>query len=190
MKRIFFFSIIMAIAGVGVTAPVSADGDAALATVKKLVGFIRYEKNELAMKQVGLAPISEYLMGSYYEKATDAQREKFEALLGEYVELRAFPLALKYFKDIDLSYDEPVEKGDTVHVRSSLLYAGSEQIVFTWVLSEHDGQWVITDFLDNRGVSSMGTNRDKQIQPVLKAKGVDGLINQMEKVVTAARKAQ
>ncbi|MCB1172543.1 MAG: ABC transporter substrate-binding protein [Leptospiraceae bacterium] len=188
MKRFLFF-LILVNAMAGATVPLFADGSAALATVKKLVGFIRYEKNDLALRQIGLQPVSQFLMGSHYEKATVAQRIKFQSLLGEYVELRAFPLALQYFKDIDPSYDAPVQKGQQMHVRSSLLYAGSEQIVFTWVLSEHEGQWVITDFLDQRGVSSMSTNRDKQIQPVLKAKGVVGLINQMEKIVAAARKA-
>ncbi len=191
MKRIFRILTVALIAGLVFSAnPVAAEGDgkAALAAVKKMVGFIRYEKNDLALKQVGLVPVSEYLMGSYYSKATAEQRSRFQELLGEYVELRAFPLALKYFKDIDLSYDEPVVKGDAVHVRSSLLYSGSEQLVFTWVLAEHDGKYVVTDFLDASNKSSMKTNRDKQIQPVLKQKGVAGLIKQMEQVVEKSRR--
>lgn len=175
------------IAGGVATGPVHAGGKSALASIKKMVGFIRYEKNELALKQVGLEPVSEYLMGSYYGQATPDQRAQFQKLLGEYVELRAFPLALKYFKDVDLSYDEPVQKGDAYHVSSSLNYAGSEQLVFTWVLQEHDGKYVITDFLDSTGKSSMQTNRDKQIQPVLKQKGVAGLLKTMEQVVGKLR---
>ncbi|MEQ9363014.1 MAG: ABC transporter substrate-binding protein [Leptospirales bacterium] len=187
MKR--FFMILAIIGLVLSTAPLAADADgkAALAAVKKMVGFIRYEKNGLALKQVGLVPVSEYLMGDFFAQATPAQRTRFQELLGEYVELRAFPLALKYFKDIDLTYDEPAVKGDVVHVRSSLLYAGSEQLVFTWVLAEHDGRYVVTDFLDSTNKSSMQTNRDKQIQPVLKQRGVDGLIKQMEQVVAKSR---
>ncbi|MCR9145401.1 MAG: ABC transporter substrate-binding protein [bacterium] len=185
MKR---FLMILAVIGlVFSAAPVAADGKSALASVKKMVGFIRYQKNGLALKQVGLVPVSQYLMGSYYDQATPEQRARFQELLGEYVELRAFPLALKYFKDIDLSYDEPTVKGDAVHVRSSLLYAGSEQVVFTWVLKEHDGKYVVTDFLDATNKSSMKTNRDKQIQPVLKQRGIDGLIKQMEQVVAKSR---
>lgn len=169
--------------------PIAAETDtkAALSAVKKLVGFIRFEKNDLALKQVGLVPISRFLMGSYYDRATPEQQTRFQTLLGEYVELRAFPLALKYFKDIDLSYEEPVIKGRQVLIRSSLLYAGSEQVMFTWVLEQHDGQYTIVDILDNGGKSSILTNRDKQIQPVLKKNGVAGLLTQMEKVVAKAR---
>lgn len=167
--------------------PVAADGTAALTSVKKLVGFIRYEKNDKALEQVGLDAISEFLMGSYYTKATPEQKSRVSDLMGEYIELQAFPLALKYFKDIDLAYDEPKEQGKDVHIRSTLLYAGSERVVFTWVLTEVGGEWVVTDFLDERGVSSMKASRDKQIQPVLKKSGVDGLIAQLEKVVAKLR---
>lgn len=187
MKRILMIFAIVGLILSSVPVAAEADGKAALSTVKKLVGFIRYEKNDLALKQVGLVPVSRFLMGDYYDQATPDQRARFQALLGEYVELRAFPLALKYFKDIDLSYDEPVVKGEQVLVRSSLLYAGSEQVVFTWVLEEYEGQYTIVDFLDNGGKSSMTTNRDKQIQPVLKQKGVAGMIAQMEQVVAKAR---
>lgn len=190
MKHFLMILTVIGLALSSMPVAAEADGKAALATVKKMVGFIRYEKNNLALKQVGLVPLSQYLMGDYYAKATPEQQARFQGLLGEYVELRAFPLALKYFKDIDLSYDEPAFKGDAVHVRSSLLYAGSEQLVFTWVLAEHDGKYVVTDFLDSTNKSSMQTNRDKQIQPVLKQKGVAGLIEQMEKVVAKTRGAQ
>jgi ABC-type transporter MlaC component len=190
MKRAgMILGILLLVSVASLTAETAADGKAALATVKKLVGFIRYEKNDLALRQVGLEPVSQYLLGGYYEQASAEQKARFQSLLGEYIELRAFPLALKYFKDIDLSYDEPAVQGDSVRIRSSLLYGGSEQVVFTWVLAEHAGQYVITDFLDQRGVSSMQVNRDKQIQPVLKQKGVPGLLQQMEQVVAQARTA-
>lgn len=159
-----------------------------LAATKKLIGFIRYEKSDQAMALIGIDAMSRYLLGATYAQAKPEDLQKFKSLLGEYVRLKAFPLALKYFKDVDLSYDQPVVKGKESRIKSSLMYGGSEQIVFTWVLTEENGAYVVTDFLDTKGVSSMQTNRDKQIQPLLQKKGLIGVNAALEKLVADLKK--
>lgn len=159
-----------------------------LAATKKLIGFIRYEKSDAAMALIGIDAMSRYLLGKTYAQAKPEDLQKFKSLLGEYVRLKAFPLALKYFKDVDLSYDQPVINGKEARIKSSLLYGGSEQIVFTWVLTEESGAYVVTDFLDMKGVSSMQTNRDKQIQPLLQKKGLVGVNAALEKLVADLKK--
>ena len=180
---------VVGILGATLLTPVQAapDVDDALSSVKKMVGLIRYGKNDLALKSIGLPQATAYLMGSYHGQATLDQLGQIEGLLGEYLKVSAFPLARKYFEDIDLSYDKPVVKGDAVHIRASLLYGGSEQIKFTWVVVESDGEYVVTDFLDDRNQSSLKASRDKQIQKVLQRKGIPGLIKAMETAVEKAR---
>lgn len=159
-----------------------------LAATKKFIGFIRYEKSDQAMAFVGIDAMSRYLLGAAHAQTKPEDLQKFKSLLGDYIRLKAFPLALKYFKDVDLSYDQPVVQGKEARIKSSLMYGGSEQIVFTWVLTEENGSFVVTDFLDAKGVSSMQTNRDKQIQPLLQKKGIAGVNAALEKLVADLKK--
>jgi ABC-type transporter MlaC component len=169
------------------------DAAEALSTIKKMVAFVRYSgtKPELgnkALDMVGAKEISAYLMDKYYTKATPDQDERFQKLILEYIRLRAFPTALSYIKDIDINYDEPVTDGQFVKIRSSVLYAGSERILFTWVVKKRPEGYFLTDFLDEKSVSAMQVNRDKQIQPLIQKEGIEGMIKRMSAVVNSYKK--
>ncbi len=159
-----------------------------LSTVKKFIGFVRYKKDEPAMKFIGIDLMARGLLMKSYDTAKPEELEKFKSLLAEYIRLKAFPLAVKYFQDIDLSYDKPVVKAKESRIKTSLLYAGSDRVSFSWVLAEAADGWLVVDFLDEKGVSSMQVNRDKQIQPVLKKSGMKGVNDLLEKQVKALRK--
>jgi ABC-type transporter MlaC component len=79
--------------------------------------------------------------------------------------------------------------GDKARVQSSVVYAGSERLTFSWVLTRVGDNYVITDFLDEKGTSTMQTNKDRQVQPTLKAKGIPGLLATMEGAVNQVKKA-
>lgn len=174
--------------------PIGA-GDAdhpALTVVKRLVGQIRYNRDDRALESIGLEPISRYLLGASYAGASAEERARFQALLGDYIRLNAFPTARSYFKDIDINYEAPVESGDTARIRSSIVYAGADRASFTWVLTRVNGRYVITDFLDSRGQSSMASSRDRQIQPLLRSGGMSALLAKMQelKAQLEARQSQ
>jgi ABC-type transporter MlaC component len=174
--------------------PIGA-GDAdhpALTVVKRLVGQIRYNRDERALEAIGLEPISRYLLGASYASASAEERTRFQGLLGDYIRLNAFPTARSYFKDIDISYEAPVESADTTRIRSSIVYAGAERVSFTWVLTRVNGRYVITDFLDGRGQSSMASSRDRQVQPLLRSGGMSALLAKMQELKTQleARQSQ
>ena len=162
----------------------------AISTIKKMIGYIRYKKNEKALESLGMDQISAYLLDKYYAKTKPADKQKFKALVAEYISLRAFPLAYKYFKDIDLSFDKPQAQEDgRIHVKSSLLYAGSERLTFTWILADVEGSLLMVDFLNEKNVSSMKNSRDKQIIPVYEKRGMKGLLGLLEKQVEKLRKS-
>ncbi len=161
----------------------------AVSTLKKMIGFIRYGKDDRALAFVGAEQIARYLLTpANYDRATPQQKERFIGLLKEYIQLKAFPLALKYFKDIDLSYDQPVVTGDQHRIRSSLLYAGSEQIVFTWVLTKVGNDYFVTDFLNERNESSMQRSRDQQVLVLYRQSGMDGVNNQLQTIVNSLKR--
>lgn len=167
-------------------------GDA-LKSIKRFVGYIRYSKTkpDLETKALGMIDydaMSQYLLtDKYYTKASDSQKEELNGYLREYIRLRAFPEGLKYFKDIDLVYSVPEKSGSNVQVKSSITYEhpveGTTTISFSWVVHQKDAQWVMVDFLDVNGESSMKINRDKQIQPILKKEGVPGLLRRFKAVI-------
>ncbi len=191
MKR--FLHILIALAVFHGLVPLQASPSSeALKSVKRMVSYIRYSEtkpvySDRALDLIDFDAISRYLLDSSYESASVQQKQRFKELLREYIRLNAFPRAVQYFKDIDLTYDAPVQKNDSVHIHSSLLYGASERIHFTWVLEKQKKGFRIVDVLNENHVSSMQLNRDKQVQPLLKKRGLDGLLDQFEKIVESLR---
>lgn len=170
-----------------------------LSPIKKMIGFVRYsdkaktpeERKALedkALDNIGSEQMAEFLLGPSAAKATPEQKKRFADQIREYTRYKAFPLVIKYFKDIDLTYEPPVMQGNTARVPASVVYAGSERLSFTFVLTKVGENYVMTDFLNDKGVSSMTTNRDNQVQPALKNQGMQGLLNVMEKAVAQVKK--
>ncbi len=172
----------------------AAPGDEAVTNIKRMVGYIRYSETkpefaQKAMEFVGIEEMTKMLLGSSYARAKPQELDDFRAKLAEYIQLKAFPVAIKYFKDIDISYGEPVVKGNQISVKSSIVYAGSERIEFTWVSTQLKDKIVLTDFLDEKGTSVMKANRDGQIQPLLRKGGMKTLLAQFEKILRSLRKS-
>ncbi len=172
-------------------APVAAaelEGKPAIRTVKRLLVSIRLKKDDKALTYVNLDAMGKYLLGKYHGKFKPGQKQRFEKSLGEYMQLRAFPWARKNIGRVGLSYDKPEIKGNRVHVRSSLVYAGAERITFTWVIGKFDGRYMVTDVLNIKGESSLKASRDRQIIPVYRKRGAEGLLRTMERVVKKLRR--
>ncbi|EQA45321.1 toluene tolerance protein Ttg2D [Leptospira broomii serovar Hurstbridge str. 5399] len=152
--------------------------ESSLSTVKKLVGFIRYKKNDKALALIHVGRFSESLIGA--SKFSDGERKEFENAIAEYIVNKAFPIAVKYFDKIDITYEKPILKDKRIRIGSSILYKGSDQVSFAWILSEIDGNWYITDF-ETEGKLATDINRTKNIEPSLKKNGVKGTIALVQK---------
>ncbi|XDD51455.1 ABC transporter substrate-binding protein [Leptospira sp. WS92.C1] len=139
-------------------------------TVKKLIGFIRYKKNDKAISIIHVKQFSSQLLKSS-GKIADTDRKEFEEAISEFIIHRSFPIAHKYFDKIDINYEKPVIKGDNATLASSIIWNGSERITFSWILNKIDGTWYVTDFL-SEGKYASETNRVKSIEPSIKKNGI------------------
>jgi ABC-type transporter MlaC component len=150
-----------------------------VSSVKKMIGFIRYKKNDSAIKYIDTETFSKNLLKSEYDKLDSSQKSKFEITIHNYIKAKSFPIALKYFDKIDITYEKPIIKGKDAELPASLLYKGSEKIQFSWILVEKNGSFLVTDFLTDKKLAS--DINSKQLLPILQKKGFDELIRQIEK---------
>ncbi|AVQ10877.1 Toluene tolerance protein Ttg2D [Leptospira santarosai] len=150
------------------TAP--PDEEQIVSTVKKLIGLIRYKKNDKAIALIHVKQFSNQLLRSS-GKIGDSDRKEFEEAIGEFIVHRSFPIAHKYFDKIDINYEKPVLKGDNATLASSIIWNGSERITFSWILTKLEGSWYVTDFL-NEGKYASETNRIKSVDPSIKKNGI------------------
>lgn len=164
-----------------------ADDHPAVAAVRRLVGFIRYERDDRALQLVNMQALAQQLLGAEYSRTPPEKRARFEELLSEYIRLNAFPQARGYFKDIDISYGAPAITGGRVRIPSSIAYLGSERARFSWVLEQTAGRYQVVDFLNAQGVSSMQSSRDRQIQPLLRQGGIDLVLEKLNALVEELR---
>ena len=137
----------------------------------------------MALSFIGTEEIASYLLDTHYKELSEAQKKQFIALLGEYIKVRAFPLAIKYISDIGISYDKPTTKNNKIYLKSSVVYNNSEKLLFTWVLKKRKEKLLIVDFLNEQNESSMKNNRDLQILPSYRKRGAVEFLNNFEKIV-------
>lgn len=138
--------------------------------MKKLIGFIRYKKNDKAIVLIHVKQFSNQLLKSS-GKIGDSDRKEFEEAIGKFIVHRSFPIAYKYFDKIDINYEKPIIKGDNATLASSIIWSGSERITFSWILTKIEGAWYVTDFL-NEGKYASETNRVKSVDPSIKKNGI------------------
>ncbi len=153
----------------------------ALSSVKKMIGFIRYKKNAKAIEFVDTKQFAKNLLKGNFESLNSKDKEDFEEAIKEYIVSKSFPIALKYFDKVDINYEKPVIKGSEAVIGSSVLYQGSEKVTFSWVLTDNNGKFLISDFItENKRVSEV--NRTKQIEPMYKKKGIREVISTLKKI--------
>ncbi|EMO89413.1 toluene tolerance protein Ttg2D [Leptospira noguchii] len=158
---------------------IPSDEEQIVSAVKKLIGFIRYKKNDKAIVLIHVKQFSNQLLKSS-GKIGDSDRKEFEEAISEFIIHRSFPIAHKYFDKIDINYEKPVLKGDNATLASSIIWNGSERITFSWILMKIEGNWYVTDFL-NEGRYASETNRVKSIDPSIKKNGIKQTIALIKK---------
>jgi ABC-type transporter MlaC component len=147
-------------------------------TVKKMIGYIRYKKNTNAISMIDTETFSSNLLKGEYETLSSDQKTEFEEAVKQYIENKSFPIALKYFDKVDINYEKPVPRGSSIEIPSSILYNGSQQLKFSWILNEKNGNFFVTDFLtDGKLISEV--NREKQILPLYKKEGYAKMLEKL-----------
>lgn len=153
----------------------------AVSTVKKLVLLIRYKQNDKALALIDTKTFSKNLLINNWDSISTEDQVEFENAMKGYLKNKSFPQALEYFDKIDINYEKPVAMGKQIKVGSSILYKGSENVTFAWVLNESGGKLLISDFILKSGKLASEVNREKQIQPAFEKKGIKELIEMIKK---------
>lgn len=169
-------------------APVRASDSAGAAKiVKQTIAMAQQGNTEGAMKNVGVEQMSRYLLGAEYDNVTPEQQSRFQKLIYEFVSLRGLPQAIERLGDRDpetIEFAAARQDGNRILLPSKL---PGTTLSITWILEKVGRRFVITDFLDPRGNSSMQRTRDKQIQPLYRRKGMEGLLTTLDKAMARLR---
>ncbi len=177
-KKLFSLLILLCFLPISV---LFADESTILPTVKKLVGFIRFKKNDQAVALIDTKTFSKNLLGSHWDKINPKEQLEFEGAMKDYIKNKSFPNALQYFDRIDISYEKAKVKGKEAELPASILYKGSEKITFSWIFTEKDGKFLVSDFLDSDGKLATTLYGETQIQPTYEKKGMKELIALIKK---------
>lgn len=175
-------------------APAAPDANAAemQSTIKRLIGAVRYKRDSTALSTFAGAEQAEFLAGSYWAKATDAQKTEFVSLFHQMFASIAFPRIRQNFEKLEtILYDKPTVRGDKATLGSTIVIlhpVKKQEIVATYDLIKKDGKWLVVD-VTVKGDKSMLTNiRDEQVQKLLAKGGWDHVLELMRKRVAKAQK--
>src|SRR5689334_448492 len=135
------------------TAPALAapsPNDAAVQKVlKALINAIRYNKDDLAAKQLAFGPMSKALMDDTWASMSEAERKEFTTDLEGLIRGISFAKGREMFQYLDAVLYDPVKmKGDQAECKSTVVIhrdLKKTEIPITWVLVQDGGAWKVVD---------------------------------------------
>lgn len=161
--------------------------------IKRLLNAIRYQKDELALASFDGDAQGQLIFKDLWTKQSPEERARFVKTLHAFFTVGAFPKIRKeYFAHLEtILYGEPTSlKDGSVKVRATIVVLHAlkkDEIPVDFSLHQVEGKWLIRDFSiapDPKAPRSFISDlREKQIKPLLKKKGWDGLIEVMERRV-------
>ena len=164
----------------------AADETAAMHKVlKRTIGAIRYKRTNKALAQFDGQAQGRFLAGSYWAKATEAQRQSFVRLFHKMFAGIAFPNIQKNFKNLEtVLYSAPVVKGDAAKVGAVIVILHplkKQEIQATFDLVKRGGGWRVMDVQVKGNPSMLTRIRDDQVQKILAKGGWAKLISLLQK---------
>lgn len=156
-----------------------------LVTVKTMVQSIKNGHNAEALKQVDIASISAFLLEDYTGPSTNQQQAEFANLLSSYVSKYIFTKFHDNFKKaVSIDYGAPEVNNETAALLSIFIIdhpLKKQEIRLKYSLVKTKKGWKVTDFTFAGDRSVLTNLRDDKIRPLLKAGGLNNLINEMRK---------
>jgi phospholipid transport system substrate-binding protein len=147
----------------------------------KLINNVRYAQDKTALTYLDGDRQARFLLGSFYDQGTPAQREEFTRLFEQVFAGVAFPKMRDNFEHLTSITYEPAEEKDGKTFVASVIHVQAgpkeQEISVRYELSATaDKKPQVVD-VTVKGDNSMLTNiRDDQIQPILKEGGWDKLL--------------
>ena len=175
-------TLCLSVSGVLATPALAAEAapSAIQKTIKRLVGAIRYGKDDLAAQQIAFAPMAHSLLGeATWQKMSNAEKQEFTAGLEKIIRNLSFPKGRGMFEHLDaMLYEEPRVQNGTAVCKSTVVihrnYKAAE-VVIEWVLKATDNTWKVVDTII-LGESTAAGVREDQVEPLLNAGGIPALM--------------
>lgn len=187
-------ALIAVAALIAIPAPARADAALDGATqkvVKALVGAIRYEKDDVASKQLAYTAMAHGLLGDDWGKLSSAEQTEFVGGLETLIRAISFVQGREMFRYLDAMLYKPTQAdGEMARSKSTIVVhrdLKKAEIPVEWVLAKEGGTWKVFDVV-MMGDSIMSGLRDDQIKPLLKEGGVPALMKAMRDKVAEVRK--
>jgi phospholipid transport system substrate-binding protein len=157
--------------------------DAALPALanKDLTQKARAEKfHELLDKDFDMLRISRFVLGRYWQQATDPEKQHFLQLFEEYV-VRSYSQSFTDYSGEPIRVVGARAEGETTTlVRSEVVSInGAPPVKIDWRVRKDDDGFKIVD-VDVEGVSMVLTQREQFSSVIERAGGVAGLIRELE----------
>jgi phospholipid transport system substrate-binding protein len=175
------------------TKAAAVDPKALSKPIKRVIGFIRYNKDAKALSQFDGPAQSAFLLGGSEAKFTPAQKTAFITSFHKLFAAIAFPRVRGDFQKLEtILYDAPRISGNTATIGATIVIlhpAKKQEIKATFDLSKAADGWKVVD-VTIKGDKSMLTNiRNEQIRPLVKEGGAAGLLGLMSKRLAALSKS-
>jgi phospholipid transport system substrate-binding protein len=162
----------------------AAPNEAVTKPVKTVVQSVRYNKDDLALKQLANEEQGRFLLGEDWDKGTDAQRKEFTKLFHSLFSKMAFPKVRENFKNLaSITYEDPAVEGDKAKVKSTIVInhpMKKQEMKLHYSLTKEKADWKVVD-VAVLGDSMLTGIRDDQVRPILKQGGWDHLLDLMRK---------
>jgi phospholipid transport system substrate-binding protein len=138
------------------------------------------EFHELLDKDFDMLRISRFVLGRYWQEATDPEKQHFLQLFEEYV-VRSYSQPLSNFSGNTVRVIGSRQEGETMTlVRSEVIGTdGVPAAKVDWRVRKDDDGFKIVD-VDLEGVSIVVTQREQLSAVIERAGGVAGLLRQLE----------
>lgn len=148
-------------------------------TIKVLINSIRYEKDDMAAKQVAFDVMIERLMGDAWKDVPDGDRKELIAGMEKLIRGISFPAGRGMFKYLDNILYEPVRvEGGVARCKSTVVIhrdLKKTEVAIDWVLAKSGAGWKVYDTV-MLGESTLEGIREEQIGPLLKEGGVPAVM--------------
>jgi phospholipid transport system substrate-binding protein len=169
-----------------------ADDKAVQKTLTVLVNSIRYNKDDVAAKQLAYNEMSKALMAEGWATMSAEQQKEFAGHLQTLLRLMSFPKGRDMFKYLDaLLFDSVKVEGDTAHCKTTVVIhrdVKKAEIPIEWVLMKDGGNWKVVDTV-TMGESTAAGIREEQLLPLMKEGGVNAVLDAMRKKVSELKES-
>lgn len=182
------------ICGWAATPPAHAAGDdkAVQKTLTVLVNSIRYNKDDLAAKQLSYEAMSKSLMADAWGTMKPDQQKEFQDNLQTLLRKISFAKGRDMFKYLDaLLFDSVKIDGDTAHCKTTVVIhrdVKKTEIPIEWILVKEGGAWKVADTV-TMGESTAAGIREDQVLPLMKEGGLNKVLAAMRDKVAELKKS-